>query len=185
MSARITAVAALVTAVAALPVFAVPVVARHPLGVRVDCSSRSEANFPGAFDDPRNLVVGPLALVGAGGDTAESTVRKFGGNKFPALVKAGHTVTVTLPPSIRSFISLGYGPLPQGRDLLAADGHDTVTFVACRAGQTSGSTADGPVTFWSGFVLADRPSCVPLDVFIDDRPSPRRAWLSLGRHCSA
>lgn len=31
---------------------------------REGCSRRSEANFPGAFTNPRNLVVGPLALIG-------------------------------------------------------------------------------------------------------------------------
>jgi hypothetical protein len=29
------------------------------------CSTRSEASFPGAFNDPGNLVVGPFVLVGA------------------------------------------------------------------------------------------------------------------------
>ena len=57
---------------------------------REDCSTRSEANFPGGFTSPRNLVVGPLVLIG-GAYTDPATVRKFGGNKFPLLVKADET----------------------------------------------------------------------------------------------
>jgi hypothetical protein len=83
----------------------------HPRGVIVDCARRSEANFPGAFAKPRNLVVGPLALVGAGDPTSASVVREFGGNKFPLLVKAGHIVTVRLPRAVRSFAGLAYGGL--------------------------------------------------------------------------
>ena len=31
-----------------------------------NCSTRSQADFPGAFTARRNLVVGPLAMIGAG-----------------------------------------------------------------------------------------------------------------------
>jgi hypothetical protein len=150
--------------------------------VRVDCSTRSGATFPGAFTDPRNLVVGPLVLIG-GAYTPASTVREFGGNKFPLLVVAGHTVTVRLPRRGRSVAGLAYGLLPEGETTLR-DTYQTVTFVACRPGRPSGSYTDGvSVTFWSGFVLASDPSCVPLDVYVDDEPSPRRVGLSLGRRC--
>src|SRR3954447_24031045 len=67
---------------------------------REDCSTRSEANFAGAFTSRRNLVVGPLVLVG-GAYTDAATVRKFGGNKFPLLVRAGHVVTLQLASSAR------------------------------------------------------------------------------------
>lgn len=40
--------------------------AKRPRGVVEQCSTRSEANFPGGFTARRNLVVGPLALTGAG-----------------------------------------------------------------------------------------------------------------------
>jgi hypothetical protein len=161
-------------------------------GAREDCSTRSEANFPGTFTSPRNLVVGPLVLVG-GAYTDASTVGEFGGNKFPLLVKAGHTVTVRLSRRGRRVAGLAYGPLPQGETKLR-DTYRSVTFVACRPGRTSrrysptgpsGSSADRvAVTFWSGFVLTRAPSCIPLDVYVDDSPSPRRVGLSLGRRCS-
>lgn len=151
-----------------------------PRGVVEDCSTSSQASFPGAFDDQQNVVVGPLVLVGAT-DTPASTVGEFGGDKFPALVKAGHRVTVALSPGTRAVAGLGYGPLPQEVELTPRDGHRVVTFAACGRGEDSGSDADGrPVTFWSGFVLASSPTCVPLDVWVDDEPSPRRAVIRLG-----
>jgi hypothetical protein len=155
----------------------------------VGCARRSMAEFPGAFTRPRNLVVGPLALVGAGEPTPASVVREFGGNKFPALVKAGHTVTVRLPLGVRTVAGLAYGgmgdgPLPQGETRHRDTAH-TMTFVACRPDQPSGSSADGEaVTFWSGFVVLRAPACVPLEVYVDHEPRPRRAMLDMGgRRC--
>src|SRR4051794_33117246 len=164
-------------------------------GAREDCSTRSEADFPGAYTSPRNLVVGPLVLIG-GAYTDAETVREFGGNKFPLLVKSGHVVTVRVgrrAPGVRKVAGLAYGVLPQERRTTLRDAHGTVTFVACRPGKApnhyspsgpSGSHADGTsVTFWSGFVLARRPTCVRLEVYVDDERSSRRAGLSLGRRC--
>jgi hypothetical protein len=157
--------------------------AERPRGVVADCSMRSMASFPGAFSDPRNLVVDPLVLVGAG-YTPASVVREFGGNKFPLLVRAGHRVTVELSRRTRRVAGLAYGPLPQG-ELHLRDAHRVVTFRACRRGERSGSDAGGwPVTFWSGFVLARAPGCVPLRVWVDGAPAPRLATLRLGaRRC--
>lgn len=165
-----------------------PAAARtHPQGVIVDCSKRSEADFSGAFAEPRNLVVGPLVLVGGAERTPASVIGRFGGQKFPLLVKAGHSVTVEISRAARRFAGLAYGPLPQGRVRLRGTHRGvtrgtprTVTFVACRPTEKSGSSADGAVTFWSGFVLTRIPTCVPLEVYPDDQPSPRRAVLSLG-----
>jgi hypothetical protein len=161
-------------------------------GVRVDCTTRSEANFPGAFTSPQNLVVGPLVLIG-GAYTDPETVRRFGGNKFPLLVKAGHVVTVRLTHRARRIAGLAYGPLPQQRKTKLRDTHRTVTFVACRPGRPrrhyrpdgpSGSHADGTsVTFWSGAVLTTTPACVALDIYVDHERSPRRAGLALGHRC--
>jgi hypothetical protein len=147
----------------------------RPRGVVEDCSTRSQASFPGAFSDPDNVVVGPLVLVGAAA-TPASTVREFGGNKFPALVKAGHRVTLALSRRIRRIVGLGYGPLPQGVELSPRDGHRVVTFIACQPGRA-------PVTFWSGFVLTRRPACIPLEIYVDGADAPLRAGLPLGRRC--
>jgi hypothetical protein len=148
---------------------------------RTRCAQQSSAKFPGAYADRRNLVVGPLALVGASTFTDAATAHRFGGNKFPLLVRAGHTVTVSVAPSGRRAASLGYGSLAR-RDAGVRDGHHTVTFVACSAAESL-STADGPVTFWSGFVMVSEPRCVPLDVYVDD-DRPRRVKIELGRRCA-
>jgi hypothetical protein len=157
-------------------------VRERPRGVDEDCSTQSGARFAGAFTSRRNLVVGPLAFIGAGG--TPSAVSNSTGTevfqKFPLLVRNGHRVTVELSPSTRRGAGLAYGPLPEGETFLR-DAHRVVAFIACRRGQRSGSSADGrPVTFWSGGVLARLPRCVHLLVWVDAERSPRRAVISLG-----
>lgn len=127
--------------------------------------------------EPDNLVVGPLPMIGAGRYTPPSVVQQFGGNKFPALVKAGHTVTVALSrPANRSaslFYAIGSGgALTQTR---VRDGRRAISFRACRARKAL-SEADGEsVTFWSGFVVVSKPMCVPLKIWID---APQTAPLA-------
>jgi hypothetical protein len=144
----------------------------RPRGVREDCSTRSEATFPGAYTDPGNLVAGPLSIV-RGDYTPASTIHEFGGDKFPVLVRAGHRVTVALSRRTRRHAGLAYGPLPQG-EIRLADTHRVVTFRACRE----------QLTFWMGFVVVDSPRCVPLWLWIDDERAPRRAVMAMGvRDC--
>lgn len=157
-----------------------------PRGAVESCARQSGATFPGAFTSRRNLVVGPLALIGAGGTPRfvwDSTGNE-GFQKFPLLVRSGHRVTVELSPRTRRGAGLAYGPLPQGETHLR-DTHRVVTFIACRGAEPSASRADRrPVTFWSGGVLARSPRCMPLLVWIDDAASPRRAVIRLGvRDC--
>jgi hypothetical protein len=145
-----------------------------------DCSRQSEAEFPGAFTSRANFVVGPLAMID-GAYTDSDTVREFGGNKFPVLVPAGHTVTLALAPDARRIAGLAYGPLPQGETKMR-DTYRSVTFVACRPGKSQSRGGGFEVTFWSGFVLTRMPVCLPLDVSIDGAP-PRRVALALGARC--
>jgi hypothetical protein len=154
----------------------------RPRGALETCATQSGADFPRAFTSPRNLVVGPLALIGAGGRPSFvwNSARSEGFQKFPLLVRAGHRVTLELSPATRRGAGLGYGPLPQGETYLR-DTHRVVTFLACRNGPEASSTSDGkPVTFWSGSVLARSPRCVPLLVWVDQERSPRRTVIRLG-----
>ena len=158
----------------------------RPRGAVETCATRSEASFPGAFTNRRNLVVGPLALMGAGGmpNAVSNSTGTEVFQKFPLLVRNGHRVTVELSRRTGQAAGLAYGPLPQGETYLR-DTHRVVTFTACRRGERSGSSVDGrPVTFWSGSVLARSPRCVPLLVWVDAERSPRRAVIRLGvRRC--
>jgi hypothetical protein len=164
----------------------------RPRHAQEDCSTRSEANFPGAFTNERNLVVGPLVMIAAAAETDAVTVRKIGGNKFPLLVKAGHRVTVRLARPARETAGLAYGPLPEGMTRLR-DTYRSVTFVACRRGEPprryrpqgpSRNHADGVnITFWSGGVLTREPACVPLKVYVDGERPPQRVQIPLGQSC--
>src|SRR3954447_15446125 len=136
----------------------------------VTCSMQSSANFPGAFTRDDNLVVGPLVMVGAGRLTDAATVERFGGNKFPLLVAAGHRVRVELP---RRTTSMHYASIKGN--------HRAIEFRACARGLSTGGGRR--VTFWSGFVLTTRPQCVPLRIRVDGEPRVRRARIPLGRRC--
>ena len=155
---------------------------QRPAGVQVGCDQRSMFRFPAAPPNPSTVSVGPLTLLNAG-QVAASTLAEYGGDKVPALVRPGHRVTIALSPADRGEVSLGFGPLPQG-EVTVRDGHPAVTFVACAADEPSGSSLDGePVTFWMGFVMAERPRCAELEVWVDDEPMPRTVTLALGRRC--
>jgi hypothetical protein len=136
----------------------------------VTCSMQSSARFPAAFTSADNLVVGPLVMVGAGRFTDAATVERFGGNKFPLLVAAGHRVRVDLP---RRTTSMHYASIKGG--------HRAFDFRACPRGLSTGGGRR--VTFWSGFVLTTRPQCVPLRIRVDDERRVRRARIPLGRRC--
>ena len=150
---------------------------RKPVGIKTACSRSSEADFPGAFTDRHNLVIGPLVLVGAARTPEYSEA--FGGQKFQALVRNGHRVTFAIPRSARPAAGLAYGRLPTG-EVTPPNAHRAVRFLACARSEDSASTADGrPVTFWTGGLLVRSPRCVPLRVWTDDRP-PRDALIRLG-----
>ena len=145
------------------------------------CAHQSIASFPGAFTSAGNLVVGPLALIGAGEPTTPATVREFGGNKFPAVVRAGRTVTVEVRGRRASLFYAEHGGVLTGTHV--ADGDGAVTFRSCGRRRAE-SDADGdPVTFWSGFVLVAEPMCVRLRVWVGEARAPRRAGIPIGRRC--
>jgi hypothetical protein len=162
---------------AALATSAAPAVAA-PGTEAVGCRSQSSAGFPRAFAARSSLVVGPLAFVGLH-DMREATpenIARFDGWKSPALVRPGHTVTVSIDRTARSFARLRYSH--HGERPFARLPH-TVRFVACDATH-AGSMVDGrPVTFWSGFfVLRRAPACVPVTIRVDGG-APRRRRLSV------
>jgi hypothetical protein len=155
--------------------------AERPRGRRVGCGQRSEADFPGAYSDPDNMRIGPLVFVGGVrvADDPPRVIRKYDGQKLQLLVRAGRVVTVSIPRHAREGARLAYGWMRDGRRRLEDMPH-TITFKACRRGRPSGSTANGPVTFWPGLVMVREPGCVPLRAWVDDERRPRRRVMSLG-----
>ena len=155
---------------------------RRPAGAPATCRHQSMAAF---YKNPRNLVVGPLVMVGGREYSSPETVARLGGQKYPALVLAGHRVTVELPRSVRRTSSLLYADdqWSSSGERTVADGHGVVAFRACGPDR-AGSSYDGrAATFWSGFVLTTVPRCLTLRVWVDDERTPRRARIALGRRC--
>jgi hypothetical protein len=156
---------------------------RPPEGAPATCRHQSSAGF---LRSSRNLVVGPLVLVGARAYSSPETIARFGGQKYPAVVLAGHRVTVELSRSVRRSTSLLYADdhwkLPDG-ERTVRDGHRVVEFRACRTDRADSSYNGREATFWSGFVLTTVPRCLKLRVWVDDERAPRRARIPLGRRC--
>lgn len=155
----------------------------RPQGVVVGCRSQSEYDFADAYTNPDNIVVGPLVITNAV-YTEPETIREFGGDKIFVLVQPGHRVTLALSQETYRIASLGYGPMPQEVELTSQDGHRVVTFRPCSARRAWSSAGGKPVTFWSGFMLTDTFFCMPIDVWVDDEPTPRKITLGMGvRDC--
>jgi hypothetical protein len=81
-------------------------------------------------------------LVGGAESTSPSEIHRLGGQKFPLLLKAGHTATVQVVGSARTFAGLGYVPRSYGGRTLR-DSNQTITFVSCRTNETSGRVRMG------------------------------------------
>lgn len=156
----------------------------RPQGVVVGCRSQAGYDFGDAYTNPDNIVVGPLVITNAV-YTEPETIREFGGDKIFVLLQPGHRVTLALSQQTYRVASLGYGPLPQEVELTPQDGHRVVTFTPCPAEQAWSSAGGKPVTFWSGFMLTDTFLCMPIDVWVDDEPKPRKIALGMGvRDCA-
>lgn len=162
----------------------------RPRGAVEDCST--SPGWPGGsareFTSRWNLVVGPLALKGAG--VMLEYAGSVGGNKLLVHVRGGHRVTLELSRQTRMDVGFAFGS-PLGHTRASKwnlrNTRRVVTFSACRRGERSGLSEDypeWPVTAWVGFLLASSPRCVPLLVWVDDEPSPRRTVIRFGvRRC--
>ena len=151
----------------------------RPHGAVEDCSTTPGWGRRDEFTSPQNLIVGPLAIERAG--VVLGYAEHVGGNKLFVYVRGGHRVTLELSHRTRKD-GLVFGPHRGG----AVPTRRVVTFIACRRGELSDPRFDGwPVTSWVGFLLASSPRCVPLLVWVDDEPRPRRAFIRFGvRSCA-
>src|SRR5262245_53720526 len=197
---KLIASTAAATAVAALSVASTSAVTgmERPRGAVADCTRVSGfGDGRRDFKLPTTLVVGPLAVLGANPMLAFSPGSpNGGGNKLFVLVKGGHRVTLELSRETRR--NVGFivpDHLPHG-----GLGHRytrrIATFRACNADEMRHEHAadeygyqhrtDWPVSGWVGTLLARGPMCVPINVWVDDEPSPRRTVIPFGvRNCDA
>lgn len=170
-----------VAALAAGSVFAVAAsagdAARGTGVATATCRHQSLAGFPHAYRNPENVVVGPLAFVGAlrNTDATPQHVDYIGGIKSPAVLRPGHTARVSISPESRSNVRLAYAPSEGHSEKDFAKYPHTVRFKACSR-RRAGSRSDGrPVTFWSGFyVIRETPTCIGVDISIDGRRAHHR-----------
>lgn len=182
MPARLTIAIAASLAAAAGGAAALATAVR-PDGAPATCRHQSSAGFPRRSTD---LVVGPLVLVGGRRYTPPEGVARFGGQKYPALVRAGHRVVVEIVRADSATASLLYadrshgGPAGERR---VADGDRAVDFRACSSERAGSSYGGRAATFWSGFILASKPRCVHLRIWTDGARTPRHARVALGRRC--
>ena len=139
------------------------------------CASQSKASFPQAFSRPEHLAVGPLAFwhLREIDDATVENLREHDGWKSPALVRPGHTVTVSVGRSARSYARLQYVHVPGG---------DPSALRAFRAQ----SDVDGrPVTFWSGFVVIRKAAFLPLTTRVDRRRARHRELSVADAECAS
>jgi hypothetical protein len=127
----------------------------------------------------RDLVLGPLVLVG-GGQWAQARPDAFGGHGFkvPATLPNGVVATLSVPPSMRGRVGLVFSQATQDHVTTAGvRGADTsVRFTACPAGARAGRSG------WPGGLVVDRPRCATLVVTEAGGTSVRRR-VPLGRRC--
>jgi hypothetical protein len=162
-----------VLSVAGVAVGASSPTASRPRGAVENCSTTPGWGRRDDFTSRQNLIVGPLALERAG--TVLAYAANVGGNKLFVYVRGGHRVTLELPFRTRRD-GLKFGPHRGG----SVPTRRVVTFIACRRGERTGRFDGWPVTSWVGFLLASSPRCVPLRVWVDDEPRPRRAVIRFG-----
>jgi hypothetical protein len=145
------------------------------------CTHQSTAGFPHAYSDPTNVVVGPLAWIGAQRNAGYDGAYELGYRwKNPVLVRPGHTVTMRIGAAAKDFAGLAYDHDGGWR---YADSERTVVFNACSRSKASSRVDGRPVTFWSGGIVSTRTAvCVPLE-FRVDRGAVRRRSIGLGTSC--
>jgi hypothetical protein len=128
-------------------------------------------------------VVGPFAFVWIR-DAAQAPGRRRAYQarqvafKVLALVKRGHEVTVTVPPSERSHVALSYDRSKWSEYPTIVNGERTVTFRACEREAESSSWRQA--TQFNGAIIVPRPHCVLLDVRVGEQAPIRQIKTPFG-----
>jgi hypothetical protein len=152
-------------------------VRERPRGVVEDCSTTPGWGRRDEFTRRQNLLVGPLAI--RRGAVMWEYNEDVGGDKLFVHVRGGHRVTLELSPETRRNAGLVFGHFTNPNVRLD-DARRVVSFIACQRGERTGRFDGWPVTSWVGGLLISSPRCVPLLIWVDDEPSPRRAVIRFG-----
>lgn len=144
------------------------------------CSSRGDGSRPQQQPSPPGVRLGPIVLWPSIRTRVEGYESPSGWSFFvkaPAVVPARTVVTLAVPPEAAHLVALhGAG----GRWV------SSVRFEACRPGVRAFPGAyDGTVGRYTGFpfafALARRSLCVPLEAWVEGRPTPIRRLVPFGR----
>jgi hypothetical protein len=135
----------------------------------------------GAGVGRRDVVIGPLALVGAL-DNAARRRNAFGGHgyKIPATLPVGQIATLKVPPRWHGKVGLIFTQADQARawEQGVRNAPRAVRFTAC-AGSEAGTRSG-----WPGGIVVDRPRCPTLVVRVIGSSERHRARVPLGRRCT-
>jgi hypothetical protein len=147
------------------------------------CSQQSTADFPGAFFDPANLVVGPFAWLGARRGRVDGAYKGRYRWKQPVLVRPGHRITLRIGSGAARFAGLEYAGV--GGDWDYRRSVRVMSFHSCANERASSRSSGQPVTFWSGgIVLTRSPACVPVTIRVDRGPVQyRTVAMGEGARC--
>ena len=170
------AVAIAVAVVAALATARVGA-AKDEAHAEATCASGGEGTT--VVREDRDVVIGPLALLGARCVTRHRP-NAFGriGYKIPATLPEGTTAVLSVPKHLQRHVRLVFSVRTSRavwkRGVLAGD--TAVRFVACAPGAEPGRTG------WPGGIVVDRRRCATLVVRVGDQ-APVRRRVPLGRAC--
>src|SRR5215207_8613960 len=147
--------------------------AKRPPVVGTCGGANAGGTFAGAFADrSRNVIVGPLSLPFAAShaDSSPDLINRFGGDKFPVLLREGRTATIRIAKALRRGAD-GWErvPLAEAGLLRRARPVRKLRFRACPRGQAQNVVDGRRVTFWMLWMTVRAPACIYIDVSIDGK----------------
>jgi hypothetical protein len=157
----------------------VPAAAEAKGAQEVGCDRHIEGRGPIAADPARDVVRGPLALIGGRVVQRHRMPMGTDGMRLGVLLRAGHRAMLALAPESREDVALQYRMEGSQRppDI-------SVGFAPCDPStpRFGGDGTVGRATAWAGGLLARRPTCARLLVWVDD-VRQRDVRLPLGEPC--
>jgi hypothetical protein len=152
---------------------------QQPRSVSLNCAYQIAGEY--AKDWQRHSIhIGPVWLIDArpaGASTDGSSPLPFG--DLPVNVKDGAHVRIAVAGAARSYFRFLFGAAGTGGRYTLRDGQLSVTFTGCRRGHDLGMYP-GYTQFWGGFVIAEVPACVSLEVWAGAGHRPARIAFAVG-----